>query len=99
MTATVAPDSGNVVSLRPRVPAEIALLAGALRASGLGPDFCRWQVSDTETWEQAAALLDVPSPRAGDGWQTHRSCSSCAPCSGNCGCSCHSPATDTRTAA
>lgn len=39
------------------------------------------------------ALAAVPALlllQRADGWVSHRSCSSCAPCSGNCGCGCHS---------
>lgn len=45
-----------------------------------------WKARDARG---TAAPLPVPAPR--DGWQTHRQCSKCAPCPGNCGCDCHAP--------
>lgn len=59
MTQTVSPDLAVVVPLPRRVPEQVERLAAALEANGLGPDFCRWQPRDTETWGQAASLLEA----------------------------------------
>jgi hypothetical protein len=61
-----------------RLMHELAGEVDKIAAEGLTPGDC-------------LARLGIPSPRDGDGWQTHRSCSACAPCTGNCGCECHSP--------
>jgi hypothetical protein len=64
--------------------AELAEGVDELLAGGMTPDRARRLIPKYSP-------AGVPLPRDGDGWQTHRSCSSCAPCAGNCGCGCHSP--------
>jgi hypothetical protein len=45
-------------SAAPAGPEQFARLAAALKASGLGADFARWQPEDRGIWRQVAAEMD-----------------------------------------
>lgn len=60
----------------------------ALAAEGLTPEQCYFLASLDKEFGPYPGMAPVT---AKDGWQTHRQCSKCAPCPGNCGCDCHSP--------
>jgi hypothetical protein len=54
----------NAGAALPPTAEQVSLLARALEASGLGPDFARWQRQDTEVW---AAVADEMDRQSADG--------------------------------
>jgi hypothetical protein len=64
----------------------VADAVDALAAEGLTPEQCYFLANLDKEFGPYPGAAPVTA-----GWQTHRQCSKCAPCPGNCGCDCHAP--------